>query len=279
LAVVFVLDYMDDSIKDSDEVQNSLHMVVLGSIPEIPLKSRDAISSPIPVIELYEEDTGGSITSIRKNLVMEAYRILRTNIHFFHLDNPLQIIMVTSPNPSEGKTTVAANLAVTLAKLDKRILLMECDMRKPSVHEALHLDNERGLSYHLADGIHYKDVLQLTEISNLEVITSGPKPPNPSELLASNRMKVLLEELRRDFDMIIIDAPPVLPVADAVVLSSVVDGILLVVRHGKSTHHSLHQAREILTKANSHILGVVINRIPVKENPGYHYYEEGKQED
>jgi succinoglycan biosynthesis transport protein ExoP len=278
LAFVFVWEYMDDSIKDSDDVQSSLHMAVLGTIPEVYLKSREGGSSPIPVMELYEEDTGGVVTSLRKNLVTEAYRILRTNIHFFNLDNPLQIIMVTSPNPSEGKTTVAANLAVALTKLDKRILLIDCDLRRPTVHEALRLDNDRGLTYNLADCIHYKDILHVTEISNLEVITSGPKPPNPSELLASNRMKLLLEELRQDFDMIIIDAPPVLPVADAVVLSSVVDGILLVVRHGRSTHDSLHQARDILTKASNNILGVVINRIPVRRNPGYHYYEEGNQE-
>jgi succinoglycan biosynthesis transport protein ExoP len=278
LAVAFVWEYLDDSIKDSDDVESSLQMAVLGTIPELCLKPMEDGISPTPVMELYEEEKEGSVTSLKQTFFTEAYRILRTNIHFFNLDKPLQIIMVTSPNPLEGKTTVAANLAIALTKLDKRILLMDCDLRRPAIHEALRLNNDRGLSYHLADCIHYKDILHVTEISNLEVITGGPKAPNPSELLASNRMKMLLEELRRDFDMIIIDAPPILPVTDTVVLSSVVDGILLVVRHGKSSQDSLRQARDILEKVSSHILGVVINRIPVKDNPGYHYYEEANQE-
>jgi len=207
-----------------------------------------------------------------KSPVAEAYRILRTNIQFSSPDRKLKVILITSSMPDEGKSLTAANLAVTMAQSNMRVLLIDCDLRKPVVHRNFGLVNMKGLTNVLVEGIDYNTVINMTEIDNLEVITSGPKPPNPAELLGSRRMEKFLYSVRQDYDIVIVDTPPVLPVTDAAVLCQYADGVVMVTGYGLATYDSVLQAKANLEKVNARILGVVLNGVPITRNGGYYYY-------
>lgn len=207
-----------------------------------------------------------------KSPVAEAYRILRTNIEFSSTDRKIKVILVTSSGPAEGKSTTAANTAIAMADANRRVLLIDCDLRKPAIHRMFGLVNIKGLTNILVEGIEYSDITNVTEVENLEIITSGPKPPNPAELLGSRRMKEFLDRVREDYDVVIIDAPPVLPVTDAAVLSQYVDGVILVAGYGVTTFEAAAQAKASLQKVNARILGVVLNGAPVDRGGGYYYY-------
>ncbi|OGO79276.1 MAG: capsular biosynthesis protein [Clostridiales bacterium GWB2_37_7] len=210
-----------------------------------------------------------------KSPIAEAYRVLRTNIQFASVDKPIKTIVVTSSTPGEGKTTTIANLAVTFSQSGSRVLLIDADLRKPRVHKAFDLTNIHGMTTVLAEQRDYKTCINKTDIENLFVLTSGPIPPNPSELLSSNAMKKFLEALCNDFDMILIDAPPVGVVTDAAILSTIVDGTILVVSSGNVEIDAAQRAKLLLEKVNAKLLGVVLNKI-TKENQGgrysYDYY-------
>ncbi|MCM8901696.1 CpsD/CapB family tyrosine-protein kinase [Caldicoprobacter algeriensis] len=207
-----------------------------------------------------------------KSPIAEAYRILRTNIEFSSTDRKIKVILVTSSGPAEGKSTTAANMAIAMAEANRRVLLIDCDLRKPSIHRMFGLVNIKGLTNILVEGLEYSEITNVTEVENLEVITSGPKPPNPSELLGSQRMKEFLDKVREDYDVIIIDTPPVLPVTDAAVLSQYVDGVVLVAGYGLTTFDAAVQAKASLQKVNARILGVVLNGVPTDKRGGYYYY-------
>jgi len=207
-----------------------------------------------------------------KSPVAEAYRILRTNIEFSSTDRKIKVILVTSSGPAEGKSTTAANTAIAMADANRRVLLIDCDLRKPAIHRMFGLVNIKGLTNILVEGIEYSDITNVTDVENLEIITSGPKPPNPAELLGSRRMKEFLDRVREDYDVVIIDAPPVLPVTDAAVLSQYVDGVILVAGYGVTTFEAAAQAKASLQKVNARILGVVLNGAPVDRGGGYYYY-------
>jgi len=207
-----------------------------------------------------------------KTPIVEAYKTLRTNIQFSSLDKPLQTILITSSGPSEGKSTISSNLAITMAQSEFRVLLVDCDLRKPSLHRAFNLVNARGLTNILAEHLDYKTFANEVGVPNLDVITSGPKPPNPSELLGSQRMQDFLAEVKKDYDIIILDTPPVVPVTDAAVLSRIADGVLLVTAYGRTTYEMAAKAKDNLQKVNANILGVVINSVPTQGNTYYYYY-------
>lgn len=208
----------------------------------------------------------------KKSPIAEAYRILRTNIEFSSTDRKVKVILVTSSGPSEGKTTTASNMAIAMAEANRRVLLIDCDLRKPAVHRLFGLVNVKGLTNILVEGIEYSNITNVTEVENLEIITSGPKPPNPAELLGSNKMKEFLDNVREGYDVVIIDAPPILPVTDAAVLSQYVDGVILVAGYGLTTFDAAVQAKASLQKVNARILGVVLNGVPVDRRGGYYYY-------
>ena len=208
----------------------------------------------------------------KKSPVAEAYRILRTNIEFSSTDRKVKVILVTSSGPSEGKTTTASNMAIAMAEANRRVLLIDCDLRKPAVHRLFGLVNVKGLTNILVEGIEYSNITNVTEVENLEIITSGPKPPNPAELLGSNKMKEFLDNVREGYDVVIIDAPPILPVTDAAVLSQYVDGVILVAGYGLTTFDAAIQAKASLQKVNARILGVVLNGVPTDKRGGYYYY-------
>lgn len=205
--------------------------------------------------------------------VSEQYRTIRTNIQFASsIDRKLQTLVVTSSGPSEGKSTTAANLAVVFAKSGQRVLLVDADMRKPTVFKTFQLTNEVGLSTVLSTSTRIDNAAQKTSIENLSVLTSGPKPPNPSELLGSMRMDQVIQEARNLYDIIIFDMPPIVAVTDAQIMASKVDGTLLVVRENMTKKESVTKARELLHLVNARVLGVVYNGAEQSKDQGYYYY-------
>ncbi|MEW5921588.1 MAG: CpsD/CapB family tyrosine-protein kinase [Bacillota bacterium] len=202
----------------------------------------------------------------------ESFRTLRTNINYAAVDREIKIILVTSPHMGEGKSTASANLGVVLAQTGQETLLVDCDLRKPMLHKIFALANQKGLTNLLTETLLLEELVQPTQQDKLQVLTSGPIPPNPAEMLASRRMANLLDELRSSYERIIIDTTPIEAVTDAIVLSSQVDGVLLVVDSGRTPIQIARDARDKLARANAHILGIVLNRIKRDSNGYYHYY-------
>lgn len=209
-----------------------------------------------------------------KSPIAEAYRSLRTNIQFSKADGEIKTLMFTSAGPGEGKSTTAANTAVALAQSGKKVLLVDCDLRKPVMHRIFGV-KRMGLTNILVEESDPVELIQNTEIDNLRVLVSGPIPPNPSELLGSQRMRELLEKLKQETDYLILDAPPVIAVTDASVLASKVDGIVLVLRAGLNRPEMAQQAKELLVKAKGTILGVILNRVEIEAEHQYYYYYYG----
>jgi len=207
-----------------------------------------------------------------KAQVEEQFRTLRTNIKFSSAGDELKIITVTSCSPGEGKSTVTANLGAIMAKGGKRVVIVDCDFRKPTIHKKFQMSNFRGLTDILVQDKEIDDVITDTHVSNLSVIPSGPLPPNPSELLGSKYTKDVFNELSEEYDMVLIDTPPVLYVSDAQILSSISRGTILVVSYGNTEKKALAEVKELIEKAGGKILGVVINKIPNQYNEGYDYY-------
>lgn len=220
-----------------------------------------------------------------KSPVSEAYRTLRTNIQFSRVDGSLRRILLTSSGPGEGKSTTTANLAVAIAQSGKQTILLDCDLRKPVQHKVFGKFN-RGLTNILVDDSpldaliqsgQIQEYIQPTEVENLRIVTSGPIPPNPSELLYSVKMQETLDYLTSQCDFLIIDAPPVIAVTDACVLASKVDGIVLVLDSTAIRPEMAQRAKELLLKANGHILGVVLNRVEIEQEYTYYYYYYGSE--
>lgn len=202
----------------------------------------------------------------------EAYRVLRTNIGHMGIDKEYKVIMVTSSNKAEGKTTTITNLATAFAQTGKHVLVMDCDLRRPRIHKFFGLANNIGLSdYFLSDTVMIEDIVKTHgEVKTLDMITTGQIPPMPSELLESNKMKHFLESMRQQYDYIFIDSPPVLAVADATILSKYTDGILLVVAAKETTMESVIHTKRALEKVNGHILGTVMTKAKLSKT-SYQY--------
>ena len=206
-----------------------------------------------------------------RSTAAEAFRALRTNIQFMNPDRSLKSIVITSACPGEGKTTLVANLAISMAQLGKKVVCVDTDLRKPELHNLFNTLNMKGLTDYLM-GIHsLGDVLQSTGIEGLSLITSGPKPPNPSEVLSSQKMKALMKQLSFEYDLVIYDSPPVISVTDAVILSSQTDGVILLIDSRASARQAVVKAKQTLELANAKIFGVVLGRVS-KEDRGYYYY-------
>lgn len=211
-----------------------------------------------------------------KSQAAEAFRTIRTNIQFSSLDEDIKALVVTSTQPSEGKSTVISNLGVTMAQSGKKVLLIDCDLRKPSIHKKLGVSNTDGLTTILSKEKKLDEVIQLTNINNFYVLTSGPIPPNPAELLQSKKMKALVKELETIFDIVLFDAPPVLAVTDAQILSTFCDGVIFVAGYGQADKHAIVRAKELIDKVGGKIVGVVINKVPSTAGSYYHYNYEYK---
>ncbi|UPK52696.1 CpsD/CapB family tyrosine-protein kinase [Bacillus sp. H8-1] len=207
-----------------------------------------------------------------KDPVAEQYRTIRTNIQFSGTDDEIKSLLLTSSGPSEGKSTTTANLAAVYAQQGLNVLLIDGDLRKPTAHYTFRLENHTGLTNVLTKQSQLGQAIQSTEVPNLYVLTSGPIPPNPSELLASKQMAEVLGEMEERFDMIIFDTPPILAVADAQILANQVDASLLIVSSGKTEKEAALKAKDLLTQAKSKLLGAVLNNRKMEEGNYYYYY-------
>ncbi|NLZ38424.1 MAG: CpsD/CapB family tyrosine-protein kinase [Firmicutes bacterium] len=225
--------------------------------------------------EVHNEQYAERLITFRnpKSPVSEAFRTVRTNIEFVDIDHKIKTILVTSSISSEGKSTIASNLGVAMAMSGKRVLIIDADLRNPTQHKCFNVRNIRGLTNLLLDDtLLLEEVLIYPSQENLSLLTTGPLPPNPAELLGSERMRRFLTSLEDFFDLILIDAPPVLAVADASILGSYLDGVVLVTAAGEVPREQALLAKEQLMKVHAKILGVVLNKVPVGSGGYYHYY-------
>lgn len=209
----------------------------------------------------------------------ESYRTLRTNIQFSSFDKKIKTLLITSSLPGEGKTTTSSNLAMVMAQAGNKTLLIDCDQRKPQVHKVFGFSNRYGLSNILVDEIILDSNMGFhqTQQLNLHILSSGTRPPNPAELLGSEKMKDFIEKLKNTYDFIILDTPPIILVTDAQILAQYVDGCLLVVAAGEADRDSVIKSKGLLEKVDAKILGTVINKVDIKKKGYYHYqYEYGE---
>lgn len=207
-----------------------------------------------------------------KSPISEQYRTIRTNIQFSTVDEELQTLMVTSSGPGEGKSTTTNNIAVVFAQQGKKVLLVDADLRKPTAHYSFRTENHVGLTNVLTKQASLIDAVQATDQENLYLLTSGPVPPNPAELLGSKSMNEFIKNAKEGFDIIIFDTPPVLVVTDAQILANKCDGVVMVVSSGKTENEAAIKAKELLVNAQARLLGVVLNNKSQKESQHYYYY-------
>lgn len=291
IALVFFLEYLDNTVKTVEDVSRYTQLPALSVIPAIrghrqrALKSGAKGSSQSSELALLSQNgnTNGNGSGLiseqllaldSRSSVAEAYRVLRTSVLLSSTENPPKTILVTSGQPGEGKTTTAVNTAISLAQLGASVLIIDCDLRKPSVHKVLGLDPAHGLSSYLSRHMEIDEVIQRLPIPNLSVLTSGRIPPNPAEMISSTRMKEMLRMLTERFDHIVIDSPPLLKVTDPVILSTMVDGVILVVHGGKSNRDVVRRTRQELSIAGARIFGVVLNNVEAHDESYNDYYYE-----
>ncbi|KYD19064.1 Tyrosine-protein kinase EpsD [Parageobacillus caldoxylosilyticus] len=206
-----------------------------------------------------------------KSPISEQYRTIRTNVQFSFVDAPMRSLMVTSTGAGEGKSTTTANLAVVFAQQGKKVLLIDADLRKPTVHYTFRLNNYTGLTNVLTNSAPLLPSCQETRVENLYVLTSGPIPPNPAELLSSKAMEQCIQQLYNEFDLLIFDTPPVLAVTDAQILAHQCDGTVLVIESGGTEIEAAVKAKELLEAANAKLLGVVLNKRKYRQGQYYYY--------
>jgi capsular exopolysaccharide synthesis family protein len=259
LGIAFLIEYLDDTIKSPSDITEVLGLSSLAIIPRIPGKE---LADRLVTV-------GHS-----RSPISEAYRALRTNIQFSSPDKPLRTLLVTSASPSEGKSLTVANLGVVMAQAGQRIVLVDSDLRRPTLHKLFGLSNESGLTNALfSEEPGLDQFLQpAPTVENLRVLTSGPLPPNPSELLGSQRMQELVGRLEAHADVVLFDSPPILPVTDAAILTNLVDGTILVTDAGGTRREMAQHAKQDLDQVGANILGVSLNRISLNGGSGHYYY-------
>lgn len=210
-----------------------------------------------------------------KSRVSEAYRTLRTNIQFSGAEEDVKTILLTSVGPAEGKTTTVSNLAVTMAQSGKRVLLIDADLRRPSIAKVFALPKGNGLTNVLVQNKRVEECILKTEVENLYILQSGPIPPNPAELLQSSKMKTMLDELKLVFDIVLLDTPPVIAVSDAQILSTLVNGVVFVFAYKSTPKNLIVKAKEAIDKVGGKVIGAILNKVPEKDSGYYggkYYY-------
>jgi succinoglycan biosynthesis transport protein ExoP len=274
VGLAFVLEGLDNTVRTTEQAQIISGLPPLGMIPLGSKNAREGASSKRLMLASSNEAVE-LITHVRPQSQMaESYRALRTSLLLSHLGAPPKIIMVTSALPQEGKSTTSINCAVVLAQKGVRVLLIDCDLRRPSIHKTLGMGPRSGLSNVLTGSITLKQAITVAPtLPNLDVLPAGTPPPNPAELLASTNMRDVLAELRENYDHIVLDTPPTLSVTDAVVLSPRADAIVLVIRSGSTTKQALRRARDILLQVNARVSGVLLNAVDLSSPDYYYYYE------
>ena len=280
VGLAFLLDYLDDSVRTSDDISRHLGLPTLALIPEHTAGDKRKLLAGKKEPGL-TNGAGGAHTALitmgdRTSPMAEAYRHLRTSLLFSSAGKPPQTILITSSQPSEGKTTTAINTAITLAQSDADVVIVDCDLRRPRLHSHFGLDNTRGLTNYLSgdkdtDGL----IRTYADLPKLKIITSGPIPPNPAELLSSNEMRNLLQFLSGRFKHVIIDSPPAISFTDASILATQVDGVVLVAMANKSSMHLIRQFKQRVSAIGARIYGVVLNGLPANSQDYYYYYGAG----
>lgn len=258
VAVALVRELLDTTITAPNDIEESINTPLLGVIAYDP----DARAQPL-------------VTALDSHAPrVESFRVLRTNLQFVDVDTQEKIFVITSALSEEGKTTTAVNLAITLSQAGVRTLLLECDLRRPKAHLALGMDNALGITTVLVGRLSFQEAVQKHPETDLHFLASGSIPPNPAELLQSHAMADLLESARAAYDVVVIDAPPLLPVTDGALLAAQADGALLVVRHGKTTREQVKTAEGRLSQVDARLVGCVLNMVPsraLKDGYGYGY--------
>lgn len=225
--------------------------------------------------QITKERPGLIVSSRPTSVISEQFRTIRTNIQFSMIDENLKSLVITSAGPGSGKSIIAANLAATFATEEKRVLLVDADLRKPTVHKTFRVRNNDGLTTLLTDrGAKIEDMIYRTHVEGLYALTSGAIPPNPAELLGSKRMNQLMKELEEVFDLIIYDMPPVMAVTDSQIMASKVGGTIFVLPKGQATKEEVLKSKELLEMVNANVLGAVFNRVEKSSDSYYYYYGE-----
>lgn len=259
ISLVVLINYLDQRIKDKDELKELITFPILGEIPDF--------SS----VNINNKGNYLFVNESPKSLPSEAINILRTNLQFCNVNYNLKKILITSSSPSEGKSTIISNLGISMALTNKKVIIIDCDMRKPKIHRIFSLSNIIGLSHILSNQAELEECLQSSGINNLSILTAGVIPPNPSELISSNGMKILLDRLTSNFDFILIDSPPLPLVADSQALSTFVDGTIIITKLGYTTKSALLNTKEILDGLKTNVIGVVLNNSPLDSSVNYYY--------
>jgi len=267
IGLALVLEYVDDTFKTQEDVERYLQVPLLGLIPRYPPPSKNGSTEKLEFVPA-EKPTAS---------ISEFYRILRTNVLFLSATKGLKKLLMVSTGPGEGKTVTALNLAITLAQAGEKTILIDLDLRRPKLHHQFEGENQSGITSLLLKERTLQEIVQSSHIKNLDYIFSGPTPPNPAELLGAKELKNMLTELSSKYDRVIIDSSPIAPVTDAVVLAQEVDGIVMLVRAGKTHRKAALFAREQLRKVGVDILGAVLNDVDVERSTyaNYQYYKYG----
>jgi capsular exopolysaccharide synthesis family protein len=262
LGLAFFFEYLDNTIKIPEDVKQHLKIPYLGPVP------------------LFDRVSGNPGRDVNQELVTlhapkssssESYRGIRTNILFSSAESPPQVILITSAGPGEGKTITTLNLGIAMAQAGSKVIILDCDMRRPKIHKAFGLTKDRGISNFLVGGADVDGTVGDTPIPNLDVIPCGPIPPNPSEMLGSNRMADLLNGLRKEYAHILIDSPPATAVTDPIVLSKSVDGVVLVIRAGETAREIVRNGVAQFQAVGANILGAILNGVDVGRDKYYYY--------
>lgn len=256
IGFAFFIEYLDPTIKSLDEIEPHLGLPILGTVFLMKLKKKR-------IIDLMVENPNSAFA--------ERYKAIRTAIMLSSADNAPKSVLITSAAPKDGKTTTAVNLSLAMVQFKHNVLLIDADLRNPQIHNLFGLDNTEGLSSYAA-GLNQGDIIKVGPLPNLHIITSGPIPPNPSEIISSKRIRELIEEMSKKYDMIIFDSAPSLHVTDSLILSKYVEGTILVVRAGKTNYAMIRNCIKSLRDINSRLLGVIFNGLDVKETGYYRYY-------
>jgi len=274
IGLAFLLESMDNTVRTPEQAQAISGLPSLGMIP-LGSKSTSRGAAGKRLALTASKEVVETVTQVRPQSQMaESYRALRTSLLLSNLGAPPKVIMVTSARPQEGKTTTSINTAIVLAQKGVRVLLVDADLRRPSIHKTLGMGPRSGLSNVLTGSATLQQTITTSPIlPNLFIMPAGTPPPNPAELLASSNMRDLIVELRELYDHIVIDTPPTLSVTDAVVLSPRADATILVIRSGQTTKQALRRARDILTQVNAHVAGVLLNAVDLTSPDYYYYYE------
>jgi tyrosine-protein kinase Etk/Wzc len=279
IGLTFLIEFFDDSIKNPDLLER-MGFPILAIIPEI--SSKEIVARKFSANGSNNKEIGESETYLSRLIthidprspISEAYRTLRTNIQFQKLRNKETTLMVTSSAPKEGKSTTIANLAITMAQMGSKTLLVDTDLRRPVIHTVFNLNKDKGVTNFLMGKMTFNEIVKPTMVENLSVVTSGPLPPNPSEMLSSEEMEEFVEKSRNNFDLILFDSPPIIAVTDAAILSTKLDGIILVVKAHQTQKTAVERAKNLLDNVNANIVGCLLNSVNIDKAYGayYHYY-------